>query len=66
MKRLLKILDGNKTIVSLLLMRFIGMDFMVDALGPELYAYAVIALDILFGGAVAHHGLKGKFSASSN
>ena len=66
MERLMKILDGNKTIVSVLLMRFIGMDFMVDALGPDLYAYAVNLLDLLFAGAVTHHGLKGKFSASSN
>lgn len=66
MKKLMKMIDGNKTIISLLLMRLIGLDFMMDFLGPDLHSYVAVTIDMMFGGAIGHRIVKGKFGKDSN
>ena len=60
----MRILDGNKSILALLAARLIGLDIMVDFLGPGWYEIIANVIDALTVGAITHHGLKGEFKAT--
>ncbi len=66
MKKLMKILDGNKSIITLLSARLLGLDAMADFLGPDLLSWVAYGIDLLTAGAVTHHGMKGKFTTKEN
>ena len=56
MKKLLKVLDGHKTIISSVIMHFINSDYFVKLIvNPDLYMVIQSASAILFAGSLIHH-----------
>lgn len=65
MKTIWKFLDGNKTIIGLLLLNITQLSFVESWLGGNLSAIQSI-IGIITGLGVAHHAKKGKFTSKTN
>ena len=65
MKKLLKCIDGNKTIIGLVLLNLTQLTFMKNLLGADLVTIQAI-IGALTGASIVHHYKKGDFGANKD
>lgn len=65
MKKLWKVIDGNKTIIGLVLLNITQLTFMKDLLGPDIVPIRAI-ISAFTGYGAYKHIRKGKLSKKNN
>ena len=64
--KIVKVLDGNKSILCLMVMSWLGTDVAIDMFSPDVLSWLQSSVLVLTGGAVGHHIVKGKLGSGSN